>query len=136
MAAARAGSLCWSGVCGLSAFSRRQLTRRKCRALLEKHFGCVSAIAHELGISRQAVYDYLNRHPDLLQFQRELRDTLENDIPACAKANVARAILRESLHDDFPTASFKFLRQREGITVSGTITIVWDWNEDEPSQDE
>lgn len=106
--------------------SRRVLTKKKCRELLEKHFGSVAAIAQELGISRQAVYQYLERHEDLAQLHKELRDMLENDIPACAKANVARAILRESAGDDYPKASFQYLKQRE-TTIHGTFTIVWDW---------
>lgn len=117
---------------------KRRLNVEYVRALIDKHWGSVIAIAREAGVSREAVYRFLRRHPRLEEYRQQKLRELDEEIPACARANIARAILREAGSEKFPLASFRYLYQREGVSLrlGGQVIVLWDLDDsaDDPSQ--
>lgn len=64
--------------------NRRQLNKQVVKKAIEGTYGNLSHAAQKLGVSRQAVYNYVNKHDDikeLLEQEREaMLDIAENNL--------------------------------------------------------
>lgn len=106
------------------AHKKQRFTKSTIKSALEKARGNISLAAEVLGVTRQTVYSYMERYPDLVA----VRENAENYILDIAEAHIEKAVLG----GDMDAIKF-YLRTKgrvRGYMTSGNITVSGD--EDKP----
>lgn len=55
---------------------KRRLTPKNVAMSLRRHYGVLTKVADSLGVTRQAVQNYIRRYPALINIQNEARETI------------------------------------------------------------
>lgn len=106
------------------AHKKQRFTKSTIKSALEKARGNVSLAAEVLGVTRQTVYSYMARYPDLVA----VRADAENYILDIAEAHIEKAVLG----GDMDAIKF-YLRTKgriRGYMTSGQMVLSGD--EDKP----
>jgi hypothetical protein len=106
------------------AHKKQRFGKATIKSALEKARGNVTLAAEVLGVSRQTVYTYMERYPDLVA----VRHDAENYILDIAEAHVEKAVLA----GDMDVIKF-YLRTKgrvRGYVTSGQVVVSGD--EDAP----
>lgn len=106
------------------AHKKQRFTKSTIKSALEKARGNITLAAEVLGVTRQTVYKYMERYPDLVG----VRADAENYILDIAEAHVEKAVLA----GDMDVIKF-YLRTKgrvRGYMTSGNLTVSGD--EDKP----
>lgn len=98
------------------AHKKQRFTKSTIKSALEKARGNISLAAEVLGVTRQTIYTYMQRYPDLVA----VRADAENYVLDIAEAHLEKAILGGDMD------AVKFLLRtkgrRRGYMTSGEIS--------------
>lgn len=108
-----------------------RLTKKSAAESIKHYNGNISAVARSFGVSRRAVYDLLDKHPDLKELVYEQREAWKDDAES--------ELMRQAMEDKNTTALIFFLKtqakdrgyieRQEHTGADGGPIVVVSWDE-------